>query len=169
MFRQLGQSRWVRIIPLAFTMAVGMVIALIGYQHFVSNLSNFLNVLLVIFIPWSAINLTDYFIVRHAQYDVPSFFNPNGVYGKFAWRGLLAYAIGLGLEFPFVSQTYYTGPFVKNLGGADISWLVGFVVSAGLYLALTRLAPMTQPQPVLAPARLSAETAPAAPEAGSGA
>jgi nucleobase:cation symporter-1, NCS1 family len=41
--------------------------------------------------------------------------------GRFAWRGLLAYAIGLAAEWPFVSQPDYTGPLVKTLGGADIS------------------------------------------------
>ena len=35
------------------------------------------------------------------------------------------------------AQPDYTGPLVARLGGADISWLVGWVVSAGLYLALS--------------------------------
>jgi len=67
---------------------------------------------------------------------VTAFFIPNGVYGRFAWRGLLAYAIGLGAEWPFVSQPDYIGPLVSHLGGADISWLVGFFVSAIVYLVL---------------------------------
>jgi nucleobase:cation symporter-1, NCS1 family len=143
MFKKLKQSATLRIVPFLFTMAVGVVVALLGYKSFVNNLSNFLDVLLMIFIPWSAVNLTDYFLIRHADYDVPSFFRADGLYGRVAWRGLLAYAIGLGLEFPFVSQTYYTGPFVKDLGGADISWLVGFVVAAGCYLLLNWLAPIS--------------------------
>ena len=70
----------------------------------VTNLSNFLDVLLVIFIPWSAVNLADYFLVRRGRYDVASFFTADGAYGRFAWRGLLAYAIGLGAEWPSVSS-----------------------------------------------------------------
>jgi NCS1 family nucleobase:cation symporter-1 len=155
MVRRPRPSAALRIIPFLFTMAVGVVVAELGYRSFVTNLSNFLNVLLVIFIPWSAVNLTDYFLVRHASYDVPSFFTAGGAYGGFAWRGLLAYAIGLGLEFPFVSQTYYTGPLVKHLGGADISWLVGFVVSAAAYLLLSRAAPLRR-QHAPAPAPLQA-------------
>jgi NCS1 family nucleobase:cation symporter-1 len=131
-------SAAVRIIPFLCVMVAGVVVAFVGYKSFVTNLSNFLDVLLVIFIPWSAVNLTDYFVVRHARYDVGSFFVPDGVYGKFAWRGLLAYAVGLAAEWPFVSQLDYTGPLVKHLGGADISWIVGFVVAAVLYLALMR-------------------------------
>ena len=38
--------------------------AYLGYRSFVTNLTNFLDVLLVIFIPWSAVNLADYFLVR---------------------------------------------------------------------------------------------------------
>ena len=129
-------SVMLRVVPFLCVMAVGVAIALLGYKHFVNNLSNFLDVLLVIFIPWSAVNLTDYFLVRRGNYDVTAFFIPDGVYGKVSWRGLLAYAIGLGAEWPFVSQPDYIGPFVSHLGGADISWLVGFFVAAVVYLIL---------------------------------
>jgi NCS1 family nucleobase:cation symporter-1 len=125
-----------RVVPFLCVMAVGILIALLGYKHFVSNLSNFLDVLLVIFIPWSAVNLTDYFLVRRGNYDVTAFFIPDGVYGKISWRGLVAYAAGLAAEWPFVSQPDYVGPLVSHLGGADISWLVGFFVSAVVYLIL---------------------------------
>jgi nucleobase:cation symporter-1, NCS1 family len=128
----------VRVIPFLCVMVVGVVVAFVGYKHFVSNLSNFLDVLLVIFIPWSAVNLTDYFVIRRGRYDVGSFFVADGAYGKFAWRGLLAYAVGLGAEWPFVSQPDYVGPLVAKLGGADISWIVGFFVAAILYLILMR-------------------------------
>jgi NCS1 family nucleobase:cation symporter-1 len=131
-----AESVTVRLIPFLGVMAVGIVVACFGYQHFVSNLSNFLDVILVLFIPWSAVNLADYFLVRHGSYDVASFFTAGGAYGRFAWRGLLAYAIGLAAEWPFVSQPDYTGPLVKPLGGADISWLVGWFAAAIVYLAL---------------------------------
>jgi nucleobase:cation symporter-1, NCS1 family len=131
-----AESVTVRLIPFLGVMAAGVVVACFGYQHFVSNLSNFLDVILVLFIPWSAVNLADYFLVRHGSYDVASFFTPSGAYGRFAWRGLLAYVIGLAAEWPFVSQPDYTGPLVKPLGGADISWLVGWFAAALVYLAL---------------------------------
>jgi NCS1 family nucleobase:cation symporter-1 len=133
------ESITLRVVPYVLVMAVGVVIAFLGYQTFVSSLENFLDVLLVIFIPWSAVNLADYFIVRHGRYDVDSFFVAGGTYGKFAWRGLVAYAIGLGAEWPFVLQPDYTGPLVSHLGGADISWVVGWIVAAGVYLILARV------------------------------
>ena len=131
-----AESVLVRVIPFLAVMAAGTVIACYGYQQFVSNLSSFLDDLLILLIPWSAVNLTDYFLVRHGDYDVASFFTADGIYGRFAWRGLLAYLIGLGAELPFVSQPDYTGPLVQALGGADVSWLVGWVVAAGVYLYL---------------------------------
>jgi NCS1 family nucleobase:cation symporter-1 len=128
----------VRVIPFTVVMLAGVVVALAGYGSFVSNLSNFLDVLLVIFIPWSAVNLTDYFAIRHGDYDVASFFDPRGgVYGRLAWRGLVAYTIGLAAEWPFVSQPDYTGPLVARLGVADISWIIGWIIPA-VYLLLAR-------------------------------
>ena len=131
-----AESVTVRLIPFLCVMAVGVVIACLGYHQFVTNLSNFLDVLLVLFIPWSAVNLVDYFLVRRGSYDVASFFTAGGAYGRFAWRGLLAYVVGLGVEWPFVSQPDYTGPLVKPLGGADVSWLVGWFAAAIVYLSL---------------------------------
>jgi len=140
MFRRLkAESIALRVVPYLVVMAIGVVIAVLGYKSFVTSLGNFLDVLLVIFIPWSAVNLADYFVVRHGKYDVNSFFTAKGRYGKFAWRGLVAYAVGLGAEWPFVYQPDYTGPLVSKLDGADISWVVGWIVAAGVYLVLVRV------------------------------
>jgi len=38
-------------------------------------------VLLFFLVPWSAINLVDYYLVKHGRYDVQSFFKPDGIYG----------------------------------------------------------------------------------------
>jgi nucleobase:cation symporter-1, NCS1 family len=138
-----SESVAVRLIPYLCVMAAGVVTAYLGYTSFVTNLTNFLDVLLVIFIPWSAVNLADYFLVRHGTYDVASFFAADGTYGRFAWRGLLAYATGLAAEWPFVSQPDYIGPLVKTLGGADISWLIGWFTAAIIYLLLVATARST--------------------------
>jgi NCS1 family nucleobase:cation symporter-1 len=74
-----SESVMLRTVPFIGVMIVAVVTAYLGYKSFVTNLSNFLDVLLVIFIPWSAINLTDYFLVRRGHYDVASFFIPNGI------------------------------------------------------------------------------------------
>jgi nucleobase:cation symporter-1, NCS1 family len=149
-----AESVTVRVIPFLAVLVAGTVIACWGYQQFVTNLGNFLDDLLILLIPWSAVNLTDYFLVRRGKYDVASFFTPDGIYGRFAWRGLLAYLIGLVAELPFAAQPDYTGWLVKPLGGADISWLVGWIVAAGAYLLLAPGMPqLSRPgRPAAAPA-----------------
>lgn len=119
--------------------AAGTGCALLGYRQFVGNLSNFLNVLLYVFIPWSAINLTDYYLVRHGDYDVASFFTPAGRYGGFLWRGLIAYIVAVAAQVPFIDQAFYTGPLVRVLGGTDISWVVGGVAGVACYLIALRV------------------------------
>ena len=139
-----AESVTARLVPFVCVMAAGVVTAYLGYRSFVTNLTNFLDVLLVILIPWSAVNLADYFLVRRGSYDVASFFTADGAYGRFAWRGLLAYTLGLAAEWPFVSQPDYTGPLARALGNVDISWLTGWFSAAIAYLllvALTRSAP----------------------------
>jgi nucleobase:cation symporter-1, NCS1 family len=143
------ESAAVRNVPFTLTMLVGVVLAVLGYASFVANLSNFLDDLLLVFIPWSAVNLTDYFAVRHGRYDVAAFYDPSGgPYGKVAWRGIVAVLAGFAVEWPFTAQPDYTGPFVKHLGGADISWIVGWVVAAAVYLLLATLfAPAASSRP----------------------
>ena len=43
---------------------------------------------------------------------------------------------GFAAEWPFTSQPDYTGPLAARLGGADISWVIGWIVAAGVYLLL---------------------------------
>jgi len=128
-----------RVIGSLLLIAAGTVCALLGYKQFVNNLSNFLNVLLYVFIPWSAINLTDYYLVKHGDYDVASFFTPRGRYGGFLWRGLIAYILAVAIQVPFIDQAFYTGALVKALGGVDISWVVGGVAGFVFYLIALRV------------------------------
>lgn len=131
----------VRLTGIAITFATGLVVALAGYRSFLSNFENFLLVLAFVFIPWTAVNLLDFYIVRRGRYDARSFFTPSGLYGGWIWQTLVAYFIGLAAEVPFIDQQFYVGPLVKHLGGADLSWIVGLVVPSVLYLLLCRIWP----------------------------
>ena len=44
--------------------------------------------LLYLFTPWTAINLVDFYVVRKGHYSIREIFNPNGMYGRWNWRGL---------------------------------------------------------------------------------
>jgi len=117
---------------------------------FISDFSTFLSVTLYLIIPWTAINLTDFYWVRRGHYDVAQIFDPDGVYGLWNWRGLAAYILGFAAMVPFFNLTFYQGPVVNALGGADISFLPGLVVATGAYLVLTHRR-ASQPAPGAAP------------------
>lgn len=117
---------------------IGSLLAIAGQGNFLTNYSNFLLVLLYFLIPWTAINLVDFYLVRHEHYDIRSIFDPTGIYGAFNWRALGAYVVAVILEVPFINQTDYEGPLAKALNGADIAWIVGLIVSGGLYYVLMR-------------------------------
>jgi nucleobase:cation symporter-1, NCS1 family len=139
-WQQVRLSRAARIGGVLLISAIALVLALLGWRSFVNSFSNFLDVLLFVFVPWSLINLVDFYVVQHEHYDVAAFFNPRGIYGGFRWVAVIPYLVAVGLEFLFVDQTDLKGPFVNALGGADISWIVGGVVAAVGYLIAVRIA-----------------------------
>lgn len=110
----------------------GALLAIIGQGNFLNNLTNFILFLLYLVIPWSAINLVDFYFIRHGQYDPKSFVEP-GTYGNVNWMAIVAYVLGFLIELPFMNSTVYEGVIAKSLGGADISWIPGIIVSAGIY------------------------------------
>jgi NCS1 family nucleobase:cation symporter-1 len=117
---------------LAFT-ALSVAVALVGSADFLANFKNFVLVLLMVFTPWSAINLTDYYLVSKERVDVPALYDAKGRYGAWNFPALACYFIGILIQIPFLAQTMYTGPITHLLGGADISWLVGLLGTALIY------------------------------------
>ena len=113
-------------------------IALSASSHFIDRFSDLLAVLLYLFTPWTAINLVDFYWVRRGHYSIREIFNPTGMYGRWNWRGLLAYAIGFLVMIPFFSTGLYTGPVARALQGADLAMLVGLPVAAVVYLRACR-------------------------------
>jgi NCS1 family nucleobase:cation symporter-1 len=121
------------IFVIAFT-AMWVLVALIGGQNAIDALTLALTIILYMLVPWTAVNLVDYFFVRHGHYTIRDLFNPRGMYGRWAWRGLLAYALGWLAIMPFaVLPNLWTGYLAARLGGVDIGWLVGLLVAGGSY------------------------------------
>lgn len=119
-----------RVIGVLLISAVALLPALLGWKSFVTTFSNFLDVLLFVFVPWSVINLVDFCLVQHERYDVASFYTARGQYGGWRWAAVIPDLVAVGAELLFVDQTDLKGPLVNALGGADISWIVGGVVAA---------------------------------------
>jgi purine-cytosine permease-like protein len=94
--------------------------------------------MLYFLIPWTAVNLVDFYFVRHGHYAIVEIFKPEGMYGRWGRRGLIAYVVGLLATVPFMVISFYTGPIAHALGDVDISFAVGLVVAGGLYYLLSR-------------------------------
>ncbi|MNP48612.1 hypothetical protein D3C76_1427450 [compost metagenome] len=64
--------------------------------------------------------------------------DPAGRYGRWNLLGIGVYVVGVLIQLPFVDTHFYSGPMVAQLGGVDISWIVGLVVPGILYFLLAR-------------------------------
>jgi len=136
-----GRSRTTQTTRAAYIVgfiAVSIVIAIAASADFLTNFENFVLVLLMVFTPWSAINLTDYYLISRERFDIPALYDPNGRYGRWNVAALACYIVGIIAQIPFTAQTLYTGPIATALGGADISWVIGIFFTAAIYYPLAR-------------------------------
>ncbi|GBQ26935.1 cytosine permease [Gluconacetobacter azotocaptans] len=132
-------GRAVRLGLTAGILLLSLGVALLAERHFFQSYTTFLEMLMAFLVPWTAVNLVDYYLVRRGAYDVAAFFRADGgIYGRFNTAALLAYGFGLAVQFPFLTNGYYTGPAVPLLHGVDISWIVGLALTTPAYLWLLR-------------------------------
>ena len=123
---------------------IGASISTSGSGTAVNAVLNSLTLMLYLLVPWTALNLVDYFFVRRGHYAITDIFRPDGVYGAWGWRGLTAYFVGFAAEIPFmvlppIAGLSYTGWIPNHVtNGVDYSWLVGLAVSGLVYLVLSR-------------------------------
>jgi purine-cytosine permease-like protein len=137
--KRIRPTLMVRIVTITITAGLGLVGALVSSANFLANFTNFLLLVLYFFIPWTAVNLVDYYIVRRGHYAITEIFKPHGIYGLFGWRGIISYLVGFAAMIPFFNTgTLYEGFVAKDLSGADISIFIGLPVAAILYYVLTR-------------------------------
>ncbi|MFD7296066.1 purine-cytosine permease family protein [Streptomyces sp. NPDC059897] len=124
------------VLGLALT-ALSVALALALADSFMTNYLNLIYVLQYVLIPWTAINLVDFYLIRHGSYDVASFFaRDGGIYGRWNGTALTVYAIGILAEIPFMAQSLYAGPLAHALGDTDLGWIAGLVVTVPLYWLL---------------------------------
>jgi nucleobase:cation symporter-1, NCS1 family len=127
-----------RVVYIMLISAAALTIALAASNNFLATFTDFLLFLLYFMTPWSAVNLVDYYWVRREKYDTPSLFDPNGIYGRFNKVAFSAYILGVLVQIPFMNSTLYVGPIANWLGGAELAWILGIVVSGGLYYVLAK-------------------------------
>ena len=121
----------------AAVFVIACLIAAIAYQtKFLTSYYNFILLLTYLLVPWTVINLVDFYVIHHGDYDVPSLFRADGgKYGRFDTGTVVLYLIGFAIEWPFMNTTWHEGYFAKHMSGTDISWLVCIAILTPVYYA----------------------------------
>src|SRR5262249_47318090 len=112
-FKRVRPTVAARVLTIGFTALLSLVLALAASASFLTNFENFLLLILYLFVPWTAVNLVDYYVVRRGHYAVEEIFKPSGLYGRWGWRGMLAYTLGFAAMVPFFATPSFTGPIAK--------------------------------------------------------
>ena len=89
-FRRIRPTRGARVAAVLAISGVLLACALLARGNGIALLSTFLVLLLYFLVPWTAVNLVDYFLVRKGRYAIPHFFTPKGIYGAWQARGIAA-------------------------------------------------------------------------------
>lgn len=138
-FGQTLAPRWspgprARTVMALLLFALSLMGAVLGKAEFLVNYEHFILLLLYVLVPWTAINLVDYYLLRHGVYDVASFFRQDGgIYGRVNVAAVTCYGIGILVQLPFIASPLYTGPIARAIGGIDLSWIVGLAVTSPAY------------------------------------
>lgn len=137
-FKKVQPTVRLRVIGLTIVGIATLIIALLIPLDYLGSFNNFVLLMLYFLVPWTSINLVDFYLVRHGEYAIAEILKPNGYYGYWSWPGVAAYIIGFITMIPFFSLNFFTGPVAKITGGADFSFAVGLAVSGSLYYFLSR-------------------------------
>ena len=138
-FKPVNPTKKLRMIAVIFMgLTVWFTAAVVGEESFNAFYGNALVFLAYLFTPWTAINLIDYFFVRKGSYVISEIFKSNGIYGRWGWRGNVAYLIGILSMVPFFVTGPFVGPIAQSLGNVDYSIFIGLPVSAIAYLILAK-------------------------------
>ncbi|HEX4151697.1 MAG TPA: cytosine permease [Steroidobacteraceae bacterium] len=119
--------------------ALSLLGALASKESFLANYEAFILLLLYVLVPWTAINLVDYYLLRRGRYDVASFFRRDGgIYGRINGAAVSCYALGILVQIPCIASPLYTGPVARAAGGIDLSWIIGLAVTSPAYYWIAR-------------------------------
>jgi NCS1 nucleoside transporter family len=128
------------------TVISGAVTALVIFKgNFYTDLSGFLDYIVVWLGPWFGILLVDY-LLRRGRYDVLSLAEKRGgLYwrnGGFNWKALVSLALGMFGAMMWIDAAYYyplnyTSPISNATNGSDFSWLFGMIIAAVVYWILS--------------------------------
>nr|WP_253903962.1 cytosine permease [Brevibacterium sp. CT2-23B] len=137
-FRRVKTTLSARAVLFLIVFAVATLVAVLASSDFMAFFENLLLVLGYMLFPWTTINLVDFFFVRKGRYVVGDIFDPNGRYGRFNSRALIAYGATILVEIPFMSTAFFTGFLFEAVGGIDYAWIIALTLPGLIYFVLMR-------------------------------
>jgi NCS1 family nucleobase:cation symporter-1 len=143
--KKITPTRRARVMSIVAISAILLTCTLSIKGNGIALLNTFLVLLLYFLVPWTAVNLVDYFFVRKGRYAIPHFFTPKGIYGAWQMRGIVSYLVGFVAMVPFfdivdaaTGKEIFVGYCAHLLNGIDIAWLVGLAVAGATYYVLAQ-------------------------------
>lgn len=124
-------------------MIAGSVYVMLVAQSFFAPFESFLQLLADGLTAWSAVFLVDMLLRR--EYDAAGLTGagPEGAYyyrGGINWAAVVAWLAGIAAGLAFTVTPWFSGPFARGIfATSSLGYLIGFGVSAVLYLLLRRL------------------------------
>jgi len=127
----------VKFAVMAALILIATLLSVVAQDNFERYFGDTLNAMIYLLVPWSAINLADYYVVRKGEYVIADLFRREGRYGAFQWRTIAVYVFGIAVQVPFMSLSFFKGVVAQAIG-ADLAWLPGLAVPAVLYVIVAR-------------------------------
>jgi purine-cytosine permease-like protein len=127
---------------------------IIFVQDFSTALNDFIALLVMWVGPFGGVWMTDAYLCR-AKYDPLAIHSRARAAGRYwAWHGInraggIAILLGMAAAAMTMKSPLYDGPWSRALGGADLSWLLGFPVASLSYYLLTALFERHRRRPVV--------------------
>jgi len=137
-FRDIRSTVAKRVAAALMIGALAVLAGIAGSADFVNNLVSYLNIVLYFMIPWTTVNLIDFYVIHRGSYRTEDFFSKNGTFGRWGMPAITTYLVTFLIELPFIHTSVYEGPLARSLGGVDLAWVVGPLVSVPLYLLLAK-------------------------------
>jgi NCS1 nucleoside transporter family len=110
---------------------------LIYQQNFANTLDAWLAGMVTWVAPWAAVMRIHYWFFARERIDVDALFDPPGRsrIADVRWSAILAFLAGIVATwmFSYGVPAFLQGPGARALGGVDLSWLAGAVVSGAVY------------------------------------
>lgn len=130
-------SNRIKLATMAITALVASLIAVATQYDFNAYFADILIAQVYLLVPWSSINLVDYYLTRKGRYTVQDLYNVDGQYGKYNYATLVIYLIGFCSCIPFMELSFYRSPLAELIG-TDVSWVPSLIVPGVLYYFYNR-------------------------------